>query len=241
MKEPPFLDLSDVVSIVGEEGLLGLAFDPNYGNQRSLLLSTTSRPGVVYGMGVTHVARFRVSSNPGYRRPRVSAHLLTFDQPQSNHNGGWIGFSPRAGDGDNLYIASGDGGASSNDAGTRPSEPGGNAQNLTTFSGKCCASTRSIEPSGSYSIPADNPFVGMPTPTVRRSGPTGCVIHFADSFDRLLGTFFIGDVGPGPDGKRSMRRRPTQAGGPKITAGGCAKVSIQNPAYPDDPGPARRR
>ena len=60
--------------------------------------------------------------------------MLTIDQPETNHNGGWIGFSPRAGDDGNLYIALGDGGA--NDQGAGHIEPGGNAQNLTTLLGK---------------------------------------------------------------------------------------------------------
>jgi glucose/arabinose dehydrogenase len=230
VKEPPFLDLSDIVSIVGEEGLLGLAFDPNYATNGRFYVNYVS-PGGVYGMGVTHVARFRVSSNPDIADATSERTLLTFDQPQSNHNGGWIGFSPRAGDENNLYIASGDGGAS-NDAGTGHIEPGGNAQNLTTLLGKMLRIH--IEPSGRYSIPADNPFVGMPhvRPEIWAYGLRN---PFRDSFDRSLGTFFIGDVGQ-TQREEIDAEAATQAGGQNY-GWRVREGSIQNPAYPDDPVP----
>jgi glucose/arabinose dehydrogenase len=118
MKPTPFLDLSDEVSFVSEEGLLGLAFDPNYAANGRFYVNYVA-PGGSFGQGVTHVALFRVSSNPDVADASSERTLLTFDQSQTNHNGGWLGFSPRAGDEGNLYIATGDGG-SSNDKGPRP-------------------------------------------------------------------------------------------------------------------------
>jgi glucose/arabinose dehydrogenase len=119
--------------------------------------------------------------------------LLTFDQPQTNHNGGWLGFSPRTGDEGNLYIATGDGG-NANDQGPGHIEPGGNAQNTTTLLGKCCGFTQTIGRPGSYSIPADNPFFGSDTDK-QEIWAFGLRNPFRNSFDRLLGTMFIADVG----------------------------------------------
>src|SRR6476646_6742834 len=115
VKPTPFLDLSDEVSFVNEEGLLGLAFDPNYATSGRFYVNYVA-PGGSFGQGVTHVALVRGSSNPDVADASSERTLLTFDQPQTNHNGGWLGFSPRAGDNGNLYIATGDGG-SSNDKG----------------------------------------------------------------------------------------------------------------------------
>jgi glucose/arabinose dehydrogenase len=230
VKEPPFLDLSAVVSTVGEEGLLGLAFDPNYATNGRFYVDYVM-PGGIYSQGVSHVSRFRVSSNPDIADATSEKIILSFDQPETNHNGGWIGFSPRAGDDNNLYIASGDGGAA-NDAGTGHIEPGGNAQNLTTLLGKMLRIH--IEPSGRYSIPADNPFVDMPN--VRQEiWAYGLRNPFRDSFDRSLGTFFIGDVGQAAR-EEIDAEAATQAGGQNY-GWRVREGSIQNPAYPDDPVP----
>jgi glucose/arabinose dehydrogenase len=230
VKEPAFLDLSGVVSLAGEEGLLGLAFDPDYATNGKFYVNYVS-PGGFWGEGVTHVSRFTVSSDPDIADPASERTLLTFDQPETNHNGGWIAFSPRAGDDHNLYIASGDGGAS-NDAGTGHIEPGGNAQNLTTLLGKMLRIH--IEPSGKYSIPADNPFVGN-----RRARQEiwayGLRNPFRDSFDRSLGTFFIGDVGQS-EREEIDAEAATQAGGQNY-GWRVREGSIQNPAYPNDPVP----
>lgn len=129
----PFLTLTGLQT-GGEQGLLGMAFDPNYAANGKFYLNFTV-PGGAFGHGVTHVSQFTVSANPNIADPASERILLTFDHPQANHNGGWIGFSPRAGDANNLYIATGDGGGS-NDQGNGHIEPGGNAQSLTTLLGK---------------------------------------------------------------------------------------------------------
>ena len=192
VKPTPFLDLSDVVALAGEEGLLGLAFDPNY-NRSGRFYVYYVGPGGSFGQGVSHVALFRVSSDPDIADRASERTLLTFDQPQNNHNGGWIGFSPRVGDEGNLYIASGDGG-NANDQGTGHIEPGGNSQNTTTLLGKMLRIHPNDRPAGSYSIPADNPFAGSPTDK-EEIWAFGLRNPFRNSFDRLRGTFFIGDVG----------------------------------------------
>ena len=130
----PFLDISSEVNFIGEEGLLGLAFDPNYASNGRFYINSRA-PGGSFNAGVSHTAEFLVSADPDVADPTSEATLFTYDKPQNNHNGGWVGFSPRAGDEGNLYISTGDGGRA-NDAGPGHMEPGGNAQNTTTLMGK---------------------------------------------------------------------------------------------------------
>jgi glucose/arabinose dehydrogenase len=133
-------------------------------------------------------------------RPSPSPPLpLTFDHPQANHNAGWIGFSPRAGDDHNLYVATGDGG---NGYDQEPSptpvppghiEPGGNAQNKTTLLGKMLRVH--VDPANAtYTIPANNPFINISgaRPEIWAYGLRN---PYRDSFDRLTGGMFLGDVG----------------------------------------------
>src|SRR5205085_3647258 len=112
--------------------------------------------------------------------------------PQTNHNGGWIGFSPRAGDANNLYIATGDGG-NANDQGTGHIEPGGNAQSNVTLLGKMLR-IHVDSTLGTASIPANNPFFSSGT-FRREIWANGLRNPFRDSFDRLNGRMFIADVG----------------------------------------------
>src|SRR5439155_23091158 len=93
----PYLDVSSEIVYGGEQGLLGLAFDPNYATNGRFYLNYTA-PGGAFGQGVTHIAQLTVSADPNIADPGSELTLLTFDQPQTNHNGGWLGFSPRAGD-----------------------------------------------------------------------------------------------------------------------------------------------
>lgn len=231
IKPVPFLDLSGVVSLSGEEGLLGLAFDRNYATNGRFYVDYVG-PGGAFHQGLTHIAQFLVSADPDIADATSERTLLTFDQPQNNHNGGWIGFSPRVGDEDNLYIATGDGGAG-NDAGPGHIEPGGNAQNLTTLLGKMLRIHISSRP-GRYTIPADNPFVGMAN--IRQEiWAYGLRNPFRNSFDRSLGTFFIGDVGQSTR-EEIDAEAATQAGGQNY-GWRVREGSVQNPAYPNDPVP----
>ncbi|MDQ3198441.1 MAG: PQQ-dependent sugar dehydrogenase [Verrucomicrobiota bacterium] len=233
VKPTPFLDLSDVVTLAGEEGLLGLAFDPNYAANGRFYVNYVT-PGGAFSMGVTHIALFRVSSNPDIANRASERTLLTYDQPQSNHNAGWIGFSPRPGDEGNLYISSGDGGAS-NDQGPGHIEPGGNAQNLTTLLGKMLRIHINDSPTGSYSIPADNPFIGVPGAR-EEIWAYGLRNPFRNSFDRLTGTMFIGDVGQS-EREEIDAQSATQPGGGENYSWRVREGFIQNPAFPSDPVP----
>lgn len=178
----PFLDLSATVSTAGEGGLLGLAFDPNY--------ATNGRVYVDYidgATGNTMVARYSVSADPNVINPLSAQNIISVTQPagQTNHKGGWIGFRP--GDLNNLYIATGDGGAGD--------DPGNRAQNLSDNLGKMLRLDVS-GPGAGYGIPAGNPFAGA-TAGNDEIWAYGLRNPFRNSFDRQTGDFYIADVGQG--------------------------------------------
>ena len=233
VKPTPFLDLSDEVSFVSEEGLLGLAFDPNYATNGRYYVNYVA-PGGAFNQGVTNIALFRVSSNPDVADPTGERTLLAFDQPQTNHNGGWLGFSPRAGD-EAIFtsrpateeIPTTKDRATSNRAAT--------AQNTTTLLGKMLRIHPNDRPPGSIPFPADNPFFGSDTDK-QEIWAFGLRNPFRNSFDRLLGTMFIGDVGQ--DSREEIdAQAATETGGGENYGWRVREGFIQNPAYPDDPVP----
>jgi glucose/arabinose dehydrogenase len=186
----PFLDISSQVDSTDERGLLGMAFDPNYSNNGRFYLNYVA-PGGAFGKGVTHVSQFTISKK--HKRVLVTEKfLLSYDQLNGDHNGGWIGFSPRARDANNLYIATGDGGCC-NDQGGGHMEPGGNGQSTTTLLGKILRIHLGSK-NHPYSIPPDNPFFGsrFNRPEIWTRGFRN---PFRASFDRETGTMFIGEVG----------------------------------------------
>ena len=229
----PFLTLTGLAA-GGEQGLLGMAFDPNYAANGKFYLNFTL-PGGAFGNGVTHVSQFTVSANPNIADPASERILLSFDHPQANHNGGWIGFSPRAGDANNLYIATGDGGGA-NDQGTGHVEPGGNAQSLTTLLGKMLR-IHINSAAGTYTIPPDNPFVGV-TGARAEIWAFGLRNPFRDSFDRQTGRMFIGDVGQSTREEIDVQQ-PTNPGGGENYGWRVREGSVQNPAFPGVPTPPR--
>ena len=228
----PFLDITSEVSFNGEEGLLGLAFDPNYSSNGRFYVNY-SAPGGSFGNGVSHTAQFLVSSNPDIADPSSEATLFTYDKPQTNHNGGWVGFSPRVGDQGNLYISTGDGG-NANDQGPGHIEPGGNALNTTTLMGKMLR-IHIEDTYGTYSIPPDNPFFGSNTDK-QEIFCWGLRNPWRNSFDRLTGDMYIGDVGQ--SSREEIDFQPaSEPGGAEDYAWRVREGFIQNPAYPNDPVP----
>jgi glucose/arabinose dehydrogenase len=115
----PFLDVSDAIAYGGEQGLLGLAFHPDYAANGRFFVNYTNTDGN------TRVVEFKIAAdNPDLADPQPVAELLAIDQPYGNHNGGWIDFGP---DG-LLYVGMGDGGAGG--------DPEGNGQDMSSLLGK---------------------------------------------------------------------------------------------------------
>ena len=232
LNSTPFLTVTGLTDTTGEQGLLGIAFDPNYATNGKFYLNFTV-PGGAFGNGVTHVSQFSVTGNPDIADPNSERILIMFDHPQANHNGGWIGFSPRAGDANNLYIATGDGGGG-NDQGTGHIEPGGNAQNLTTLLGKMLRIHVNSE-AGTATIPSDNPFIGV-------SGARGEIWAFGlrnpfrNSFDRQTGRMFIGDVGQDSREEIDVQHAANPSGGENY-GWRVREGTIQNPVFPGVPTP----
>ena len=175
----PFLDISGPVNNQGgEQGLLGLAFHPNYAQNGYFYVYYCSGTGV----GAVRVSRFSVTADPNVADPASELVLWELAQPYFNHKGGDIHFGP---DG-YLYFAPGDGG----DAG----DPGNRAQNMALGYGKI----HRIDVDGAlpYSIPPTNPFANATEPdTLRTIFASGLRNPFRFSFDRETGDLWIGDVG----------------------------------------------
>lgn len=170
------LNITDRTSKGGEQGLLGLAFHPDYETNHRYYVNYTDRAGD------TRIVEYRSSSNG---LSTVGGRgLLTIQQPYSNHNGGMLAF----GDDGYLYISTGDGGSAG--------DPGNRAQNLNSLLGKILrmdVNTRTA--TRPYGIPSTNPYVG-------RSGhdlvwSRGLRNPWRFSFDRENGNIWIGDVGQG--------------------------------------------
>ncbi|HEV8177245.1 MAG TPA: PQQ-dependent sugar dehydrogenase, partial [Gemmatimonadales bacterium] len=100
--EAPFLDLTTKVSGGGEQGLLGLAFDPEYATNGRFFVHYTDLAGN------TVLSRFQVSTDPDRAAGASEQAILTAAQPAANHNGGQVAFGP---DG-LLYLGLSDGGNS---------------------------------------------------------------------------------------------------------------------------------
>ena len=170
----PFLDISARVKSGGEQGLLSMAFHPDYRRNGQFFVNFTDK------QGETQVERFTVSSNADVADESSAKIVLTIDQPYSNHNGGHILFGP---DG-NLYIGTGDGGAGG--------DPHNNGQNPRALLGKMLRINVSrAEP---YTIPLGNPYAdgSQGRPEVWAIGLRN---PWRFAFDRQTGLLYIADVG----------------------------------------------
>lgn len=174
----PFMNLGPKILIGSEQGLLGMAFHPNYATNGFFFVSYTRA-----GDGASIVERYTVGGNPDVGNPATSQIFVgPVAQPESNHNGGGIQFGP---DG-MLYFGLGDGGGGNDQHGAI-----GNGQLGTTLLGKMLRYDVNIAPP--Y-IPANNPFVN--DPNVRDEvWAIGMRNPWRWSFDRVTGALFIGDVG----------------------------------------------
>jgi glucose/arabinose dehydrogenase len=176
--DAPFLDVGDRVQCCGEEGLLSVAFPPDYDSSGRFYVYYTVRGG-----DVNRVSEFRrtsaTSADPGSERT-----VIEFSHPDfSNHNGGQLQFGP---DG-HLYIATGDGGGGG--------DPGENAQNPNSLLGKLLRIAPRAGGGGAYTSPVGNPFVGAPG--LDEIYSLGLRNPWRFSFDRKTDRISIADVGQG--------------------------------------------
>jgi glucose/arabinose dehydrogenase len=186
----PFLDLTGQVSGGNEQGLLGLAFHPDFRSNGFFFVNYTDN------RGDTVVARFSVSSDPNRADGSSEVEVLTFRQPFSNHNGGHLAFGP---DGF-LYISSGDGGSGG--------DPQNNAQDLDSLLGKILR----IDVDGlPLAIPPDNPFVGDGSAR-DEIWSFGLRNPWRFSFDRNSGDLYVGDVGQSRQEEINYQRAGSSGG-----------------------------
>jgi glucose/arabinose dehydrogenase len=170
----PFLNISSLISNSGEKGLLGLAFHPNYSTNGFFYVNYINLDGN------TVIAKYTVDSgNPNIANAASGSILLTITQPYANHNGGTLKFGP---DG-YLYIGMGDGGSGG--------DPENRAQNVNELLGKMLRIN--INSGTPYSIPADNPYVGIAG--ADEIWAIGLRNPWKFSFDKKLGNLWIADVG----------------------------------------------
>jgi len=201
LEATPFLDIRSLLakqfSDFDERGLLGLAFHPDYANNRKFYVAFSAHLDFDADLGkqfwyshTNTVAEFTASeSNPDVADASSMRIITAMDWPQFNHNGHWIDFGP---DG-MLYISTGDGGYA-NDWGIGHNVTEGNGQDLTSLLGKILRiDVNSSADGNNYAIPADNPFVGNADarPEIWAYGlrnPWRC------SFDTENGDLMCGDV-----------------------------------------------
>jgi len=196
----PYLTITDIDNR-GEGGLLGMAFHPDYQTNGKFYVYLTAADSIADTIFSSYVREYTVSANPNVASTSFNP-VITWGQPQSNHNAGWIGFSPNDG---YLYISSGDGGGG-NDDDTGHTAGTGNAQDITdNLLGKMLrinvnADDFLADDDRNYAIPPTNPFkagVGDPADDAGDDEiwAYGLRNPFRDSFDRITGDLWIGDVG----------------------------------------------
>lgn len=176
-----FLDISSLITAsakgggYSEQGLLGMAFHPDFAENRLFFVNYTDT------RGNTVVARYTAPEDGSTLSADSGNKIFTQEQPFENHNGGHMAFGP---DG-YLYIALGDGGSAF--------DPQRNGQNLETLLGKILRIDVNTEEG--YVVPEDNPFVdGGALPEIWAYGVRN---PWRFSFDRATGDLYMGDVGQG--------------------------------------------
>jgi glucose/arabinose dehydrogenase len=173
--QEPFLNISGQVTGGMEQGLLGLAFPPDYAASGRFVVHYTDTAGD------TKLSVFHVSTNADLADPASEQVLLTVDQPFPNHNGGQIVFGP---DG-YLYLGLGDGGGAG--------DPEGRGQDLSELLGSILR--LDVQSGTAYTVPPDNPFVGQ-QPAIRPEiWSYGLRNPWRFSFDPATGDLYIADVG----------------------------------------------
>lgn len=205
-----------------EQGLLGLAFHPNFQNNGLMYVNYTYSNAGTFALRVEQYTLTGGVADPASRRT-----VLEYNHPtNTNHNGGWIGFNPMANS--QLYIMTGDGGAGN--------DPPNNAQNINVPLGKI------LRVDVGNGLSATNPAYSIPTGNMTSGGVLPNTVYsyglrnpFRASFDRATGNLYIGDVGQSNREEVDFIANGSAGGqnfGWRIREG-----SIQNPAYPEATNP----
>jgi glucose/arabinose dehydrogenase len=185
--DKPFLDLSSLVvqpANQDERGLLGLAFHPDYGKNGRFFVYYTDK-----GNNHQVLAEYARGADAETAKPEAVNVLFSEADPEGNHNGGMIAFSPKDG---MLYIGMGDGGSAGD-----PHGAFGNGQNLATKWGKIhridvSSTPYKIPPGNMTTVPAGNPTTGAVVPEIWDYGLRN---PWRFSFDACTSDLYIGDVG----------------------------------------------
>jgi glucose/arabinose dehydrogenase len=178
----PFLNIIDRVECCASElGLFSMAFPPDFETDAHFYVSYTAK---VDDQVTSRISRFGLTADVNVADPGSEQIVLEFEQPENNHNGGQISFGP---DG-YLYISTGDGGSGG--------DPWNNGQTLSTLLGKLLRIDVESGDPVTYTIPADNPFVGN-SAARGEIWAYGLRNPWRFSFDRQTGDLYIGDVGQG--------------------------------------------
>ncbi len=174
----PFLDIHTRVKYGSEQGLLGLAFAPDYAESGYFYVNYTAQT-----RGNTRISRFRVTPlDSNIANDSSEEILLEIWQPYSNHNGGHLAFGP---DG-YLYVGTGDGGSGG--------DPENRAQNPDSLLGKMLR--LEVNPAyPGYKIPPTNPYLCNGQQGRDEIWSLGLRNPWRWSFDRCTGDLWIGDVG----------------------------------------------
>ncbi len=190
----PFLTISGL-AVGTENGLLGMAFHPDFETNRKFYLHyTTPGPAGDDDPGHVNIVEYETFANdPTLADPGSAKTILRIPQQNGNHNSGWIGFNPKVGPNDPqfLHITIGDGGG--------PNDPGNDAQTISNnLLGKLLRVDVNVDdfpndPDRNYGVPAQNPFVGA-------EGDDEIWLYgvrnvWRASFDRETGDLYFGDVG----------------------------------------------
>lgn len=212
----PFLDLSEALVKSYEQGLLGLAFHPDYPDDGRLFVNYTRADD-----GATVVSEFSVDGGAADRASE--RRLLAIDQPYSNHNGGHIAFDA----GGMLLIGAGDGGSGG--------DPLGAGQDPSALLGKLLRID--VDGGEPYGIPADNGFAATDAhrPEIHAKGLRN---PWRFSVDPVGGHIYIGDVGQGeyeeisvaPHGRGGQSFGWSEVEGPACFVGGCDLAAHTPPA-----------
>lgn len=200
-----FADLSSLVNHSGEQGLLGMAFDPQYSSNGRVFFSYINNNSQSVIARLTNQGSLPLNTS----NPLI---LLTLDQPASNHNGGNIAFGPD----DYLYIGFGDGGG------------GGDTYNNGQNTQSLHSTIMRIDVSGnSYSIPTDNPFVNDSS-ILDEIYAYGLRNPWRWSFDRQTGELWVGDVGQNTYEEIDIVHSGDNLGWPIMEATHCFNASSCN-------------